>query len=162
MKNHSRMQVLNITMAFCFTASNFLISYLLFLPRIHQIERLGTGNQSHHARAPAASVAHHFDAPQPADAHSRWCTHASVGAAGPLHQPGWSLDSPEVHSCIKMKSRKKHVFIFTLCFPDCPLTKDSVPTFQWRGSTHGWISRTGGKGMCCWWQVSYLTILCIS
>lgn len=49
----------------CFWA----ISTVLFFV-IVQAERPGAGNQGHHAWAPAASVAHHLDAPEPANAHA--------------------------------------------------------------------------------------------
>lgn len=81
-------------MFFCLDSITLMFFYLL--PSCyHQVERPGTGNQSHYAWAPSACVAHVSDAPQPADPHSRRCPHASVGAAGPLHQPGWHLASPK-------------------------------------------------------------------
>lgn len=82
MRNHLWTQVFFKSLWLCFIFSNFHISCLLFLLRIShhkievfafslQIERPGTGNQGHHAWAPAASVAHLSDAPEPADPHSR-------------------------------------------------------------------------------------------
>lgn len=132
---------------------------IFFFFLVVQVERLGTGNQGHHAWTPAASVAHHIDAPQPADSHSCWCPNASVGAAGALHQPGWSLVL--VHKAVLALNKRffiVKILIFALRFPDCPVTKDPVSTFHWRGSTDEWSSRAGGEGMCCWWQVCFLKL----
>lgn len=137
---------------------------ILFFFLVVQVERLGTGNQGHHAWTPVASVAHHVDAPQPADSHSCWCPNASVGAASALHQPGWSLVL--VHKAVLPLNKRffiekaviVKIFIFSLHFPDCPVTKDPVSTFHWRGSSDKWSSRAGGEGMCCWWQVRFLKL----
>lgn len=117
------MEVLLLLRRFTFS---LLFSYPI------QVERPGTSNQGHHARTPAASTAHHLDAPEPADTHSGRRPHASAGAAGPLHQPGWSSFMPkasEMFSLVWKNMSHDYNHYFGCFFQTALLLKTQSPLF---------------------------------